>query len=128
MIDWGVILDALPAYFDGLRITLTLLAIALAAGFLFSIPLATLRVSRYRLLSGPVFLFTYVIRGTPLLVQLFMLYFGLAQFEAVRESWAWTFLRSPWFCAWLAFTLNTSAYTDLTGSFWTGLTERINLD
>jgi arginine/ornithine transport system permease protein len=111
MIDWGVILDALPAYFDGLRITLTLLAIALAAGFLISIPLATLRVSRHRILSGPVFLFTYVIRGTPLLVQLFMLYFGLAQFEAVRESWAWTFLRSPWFCAWLAFTLNTSAYT-----------------
>jgi arginine/ornithine transport system permease protein len=111
VVDWTVIRDALPAYFDGLRITLTLLVIALAAGFVLSIPLATLRVSRNPLLSTPVFLFTYVIRGTPLLVQLFMLYFGLAQFEAVRESFAWTALRSPWFCAWLAFTLNTSAYT-----------------
>ncbi|HEY8566861.1 MAG TPA: ABC transporter permease [Beijerinckiaceae bacterium] len=111
MVDWGVIRDALPAYLDGLRITLTLLVIALAAGFVLAIPLATLRVSRNRFFSTPVFLFTYVIRGTPLLVQLFMLYFGLAQFEAVRESFAWAALRSPWFCAWLAFTLNTSAYT-----------------
>src|SRR3712207_998558 len=69
------------------------------------------RVSQNRLLSKPVWLYTYVVRGTPLLVQLFMLYFGLAQFEWIRESAAWTLLRSPWFCAWLAFTLNTAAYT-----------------
>ena len=54
---------------------------------------------------------TYVIRGTPLLVQLFIIYYGLPQFEAIRESALWPLLRSPWFCAWLAFTLNTTAYT-----------------
>jgi arginine/ornithine transport system permease protein len=70
-----------------------------------------MRVSRHRWLSVPVWLYTYVIRGTPLLVQLFMIYFGLAQFEWIRESAAWTLLRSPWFCAWLAFSLNTAAYT-----------------
>jgi arginine/ornithine transport system permease protein len=50
-------------------------------------------------------------RGTPLLVQLFLIYYGLAQFEAVRASLAWPWLRSPWFCAVLAFALNTGAYT-----------------
>lgn len=111
MIDWEVVRAALPTYLDGLRITLVLLVLALASGFVLSIPLATLRVSRHRAESVPVFLFTYVLRGTPLLVQLFVLYFGLAQFAAVRESAVWPLLRSPWFCAWLAFTLNTTAYT-----------------
>jgi arginine/ornithine transport system permease protein len=111
MIDWDVIIGALPDFFQGLRITLTLLALSLVGGFVLAVPLATARVSRRRWLSAPVWFYTYVIRGTPLLVQLFMLYFGLAQFEWIRESAAWTLLRSPWFCAWLAFTLNTAAYT-----------------
>jgi len=111
MIDWDVVIGALPDFLDGLRITLTLLALSLVGGFVLAVPLATARVSRRRWLSAPVWFYTYVIRGTPLLVQLFMLYFGLAQFEWVRESAAWTLLRSPWFCAWLAFTLNTAAYT-----------------
>ena len=111
MVDWDVIVGALPDFFQGLRITLTLLALSLVGGFVLAVPLATARVSRRRWLSAPVWFYTYVIRGTPLLVQLFMLYFGLAQFEWIRESAAWTLLRSPWFCAWLAFTLNTAAYT-----------------
>ncbi|HEV2604499.1 MAG TPA: ABC transporter permease [Microvirga sp.] len=111
MVDWDVVLGALPDFFQGLRITLTLLALSLVGGFVLAVPLATARVSRRRWLSAPVWFYTYVIRGTPLLVQLFMLYFGLAQFEWIRESAAWTLLRSPWFCAWLAFTLNTAAYT-----------------
>ncbi len=69
------------------------------------------RVSSRPWISRPVFLFTYVMRGTPLLVQMFMVYHGLAQFEAVRESFLWPAFRSPWFCAWLVFTLNTTAYT-----------------
>jgi arginine/ornithine transport system permease protein len=76
-----------------------------------SIPLASARVSRRVWLSGPVWFYTYVLRGTPLLVQLFMIYFGLAQFETIRESAVWVLFKSPWFCVWLAFTLNTTAYT-----------------
>jgi arginine/ornithine transport system permease protein len=111
MIDWEIIRDAIPAYMQGLRITLLLLVLSISTGFILSVPLAMARVSRHRWLSGPVWLYTYVIRGTPLLVQLYMLYFGLAQFVEVRESFAWPMLKSAWFCAWLAFALNTTAYT-----------------
>jgi arginine/ornithine transport system permease protein len=111
MIDWAVIAENLPAYWKGLQVTLLLLVIACASGFVLSVPLAVARVSSRPAIWGPVWLFTYVLRGTPLLVQMFMVYHGLAQFEAVRESFAWTALKSPWFCAWLVFTLNTTAYT-----------------
>jgi arginine/ornithine transport system permease protein len=111
MIDWAVIAENVPAFAKGLWVTLYLLVIACASGFVLSVPLAVARVSPRRWLSGPVWLFTYVMRGTPLLVQMFMVYHGLAQFEAVRESIAWTILKSPWWCAWIVFTLNTTAYT-----------------
>ena len=111
MIDWAVIAGNAPAFAKGLGVTLYLLAVACLSGFLLSVPLAVARVSPSRWLSGPVWLFTYVLRGTPLLVQMFMVYHGLAQFEAVRESMLWPLLRSPWWCAWLVFTLNTTAYT-----------------
>jgi arginine/ornithine transport system permease protein len=109
--DWQVITNSLPQYAQGIRVTLTLLAISLLAGFLISIPMAIARVSKNPWLSKPVWFYTYVLRGTPLLVQLFMIYHGLAQFEAVRESFAWVALKNAWFCAWFAFTLNTVAYT-----------------
>lgn len=111
MIDWAVIGGALPEFLAGLRVTLAMLAISVTAGLLLSVPLAVARVSRRRWLSLPVWLYTYAFRGTPLLVQLFMIYYGLAQFAWVRDSAAWPLLRSAWFCAWLAFTLNTTAYT-----------------
>jgi arginine/ornithine transport system permease protein len=106
-----IVAETLPAFFDGLRMTLILLVISLAAGLVLSVPLAMARASSRPWLWGPVWLFTYVIRGTPLLVQLFMIYYGLAQFPWMRESALWPLFRSPWFCAWLAFALNTTAYT-----------------
>lgn len=111
MIDLQIIQDNLPAFLDGARVTILLLLASAAAGLSLSLPLAVARVSANPFLSRPVFLFTYVLRGTPLLVQLFMVYFGLAQFDMVRESSLWPLLREPWFCAWIAFTLNTAAYT-----------------
>jgi arginine/ornithine transport system permease protein len=109
--DWQIITDSLPLYVQGIRTTLVLLAISLASSFVLSVPLAVARISPKHWLSKPVWLFTYVMRGTPLLVQLFIIYHGLAQFEAVRESAAWVLLKNAWFCAWLAFTLNSAAYT-----------------
>ena len=109
--EWQIILDSLPQYGAGIRTTLVLLVISLASSFLVSVPLAVARVSPRPWLSRPVWCFTYVLRGTPLLVQLFVLYHGLSQFEAVRESVAWVLLKNAWFCAWLAFTLNSTAYT-----------------
>ena len=109
--DWKVITDSLPLYALGIRTTLVLLVITLASSFLLAIPLAVARVSANQWVDKPVWLYTYVLRGTPLLVQLFIIYHGLAQFEAVRESMAWVLLKNAWFCAWLAFTLNSTAYT-----------------
>lgn len=109
--EWQIIIDSLPQYVHGVRTTLTLLAIALATSLVLSIPLAVARISARQWISRPVWLYTYVLRGTPLLVQLFLIYHGLAQFEVVRQSVFWVALRDPWFCAWLAFTLNSTAYT-----------------
>jgi arginine/ornithine transport system permease protein len=109
--DWRIVIDSLPLYAQGVRTTLVLLVIALASSFVLAIPMAIARISSRAWLSRPVWLFTYVLRGTPLLVQLFLIYHGLAQFEAVRESAVWFAFKNPWFCAWLAFTLNSTAYT-----------------
>jgi arginine/ornithine transport system permease protein len=111
MIDWGVISAALPDFFKGLQVTLLLLAISASVGFVLAIPLAVARISKNRWIGAPVWLYTYVIRGTPLLVQLFVIYYGFAQFEWLRESAAWTLFKNAWFCAWLAFVINTTAYT-----------------
>ena len=109
--DWTVISENLPAFGQGLVMCLQLLAISLATGLLVSVPLAVARISGHGALAWPVWAFTYVVRGTPLLVQVFIVYYGLAQFQAVRESIAWPLLREAWFCAWLAFSINTTAYT-----------------
>jgi arginine/ornithine transport system permease protein len=111
MIDLEVVRQSLPAFGHGLLMSLQLLALCLGTGFVLSLPLAIARVSRRRWLAWPVWAFTYVIRGTPLLVQVFIVYYGLAQFPAVRESALWPLLREAWFCAWLAFSVNTTAYT-----------------
>lgn len=110
-VDWGLVASSLPDFLGGLRVCLTLLAITLPVGFLLSLPLAVARASNNALASRTVWLFTYIVRGTPLLVQIFIIYYGLAQFEWVRESAAWVLLKNAWFCAWLAFTVNTTAYT-----------------
>lgn len=111
MIDWALIIESLPAYWRALQVSLLLMFICISASFVLSVPLAIARVSPNPWLSKPVFLYTYVMRGTPLLVQLYMIYFGLAQFEWLRESAAWPLFRNAWFCAWLAFALNSTAYT-----------------
>lgn len=111
LIDWALVIEQLPNYLQGLKVTLILLAISLATGLLLSVPLAVARVSRKTWVAKPVWLFTYVFRGTPLLVQMFVIYHGFAQFELIRESVAWVLFKNAWFCAWLAFALNTTAYT-----------------
>ena len=109
--SWEVIGNNLPLYFQGLWTTMWLVGLSLLIGLVLALPLAVLRASGNWLVAGPVWAYTYVFRGTPLLVQLFLVYYGLGQFEAVRESVLWPWLREAWFCALLAFTLNTAAYT-----------------
>jgi arginine/ornithine transport system permease protein len=111
MIDWDVVRASVPDFGHGIVVSLSLMAMSVATGFALALPLAAARVSRRAWLARPVWLFTFALRGTPLLVQLFLVYYGLAQFAAVRDSIAWPLLREAWFCAWLAFALNTTAYT-----------------
>ena len=109
--NFDAIAQNLPLYFAGVLTTLELLFIALVGGLVAAVPLAVLRTRPEPWAHGPVWLFTYAIRGTPLLVQLFLIYYGLAQFDTVRASVLWPWLSSAWFCAVLAFALNTCAYT-----------------
>ena len=95
---------------EGVWTTVELTALALFFGFFLALPsaLAIYRRSAFAPLARA---YVYVFRGTPLLVQTYLIYYGLAQFDFVRESWAWTFLREAWWCALIAFALNTGAYT-----------------
>lgn len=111
MIDLELVLANLPLYLRGLWTTVWLTFASLALGLLLAVPLGLLRTSRNPLINGPVWAYTYFFRGTPLLVQLFLIYYGAGQFEAVRSSLLWPLLSQAWFCALLAFTLNTAAYT-----------------
>ena len=109
--DFSIIVDDYQLYLDGFITTAELVSAALVLGLVLAIPLALLRTSRNPLVWVPVWTYIYFFRGTPLLVQMFMIYYGTGQFEFVRESMFWPFLREAYFCALLAFTLNTSAYT-----------------
>ena len=100
-----------PLFWSGLQVTLELLVVSTAIGLVFSVPIALMRLARSRLVSVPATVFTTFFRGTPLLVQIFLIYYGLPQFDAVRNSMFWPLLRDPMPCALLAFSLNMSAYT-----------------
>jgi arginine/ornithine transport system permease protein len=97
-------------FLGGVWVTLHLTALALFFGFLIALP-ASLSLARRSRFSPLVRGYVYVFRGTPLLVQTYLVYYGLAQFDFVRESWAWFFLREAWWCAVIVFALNSGAYT-----------------
>ncbi|UCI05164.1 ABC transporter permease [Mesorhizobium sp. B1-1-8] len=107
----GLMLDAVVVLSSGLLLTVTLTALSLAAGFLVSVPLAFVRAFGRPGQSLTVLAYTYVFRGTPMLVQLFLLYYGLSQIPAVRASLFWVILRDPFWCALLTFSLNSAAHT-----------------
>ena len=109
--NWSVIVESLPQLLQGTLLSLELVGLSLLIGGMISIPLALMRVSRNPLVSALPLAYTFFFRGTPLLVQLFLFYYGLAQFDAVRESIFWPYLREAYWCALLVFALNTGAYT-----------------
>ena len=103
--------DSVPTLLGGVPLTLELVGLALLFGALVAFVTALLRLSGNPVAERLVAAYVFVFRGTPLLVQIFLIYYGLGQFEAVRSSFLWTFLREPFWCAILALTLNTGAYT-----------------
>jgi octopine/nopaline transport system permease protein len=95
----------------GVPLTLQLTFWSILFGGVFALVLAMMSQSRLRPVAALAKAYVFVFRGTPLLVQMFLIYYGLAQFPEVRQSILWPFLREPWFCAVLALALNTAAYT-----------------
>lgn len=100
-----------PDFLEGTWLTLQLVVICAILGFMLAIPVALARLSPNRLVSGLASAYSLFFRGTPLLVQLFLVYFGLGQFGVVRDSFLWPLLREPFVCALLTFVLNTAAYS-----------------
>ena len=115
--NWSVIAqpETLQLYGEGLITTLWLLLSSLAIGAVLSLVFALALVSKIALLRWVVGAYTYVIRGTPLLIQLYLIYYGLAQLDWIQarwdDVWPWTYFKDAFFCALLAFSLNTAGYT-----------------
>ncbi|MEQ8396622.1 ABC transporter permease [Thalassobaculum sp.] len=100
-----------PALLDGVPMTLKLAGLSLFIGFFLAVVLAVLRTSGIRPLEAFVRIYVYVFRGTPLLVQIFLIYYGTGQFDFIKDSFLWPVLREAYWCAIIALTLNTGAYT-----------------
>ncbi|MDI5927781.1 ABC transporter permease subunit [Rhizobium leguminosarum] len=109
--DITLLLTSTVTLTSGIPLTLLLTAASLLAGLVLAVPLAFMRASSRKWLSLPVLAYTYVFRGTPLLVQLFIIYYGLGQIGIIRSSVLWVLLRDPFWCCLLAFSLNSAAYT-----------------
>ncbi|SDG35739.1 ABC transporter permease [Roseospirillum parvum] len=107
---WDIILQSLPKLLEGLWVTAQLVLVSGLFGLLLALPLGIARSSPRPWVRALPFGYIFFFRGTPLLVQLFLIYYGLAQFEAIRQGPLWYLLREPYVCALLTFSLHTAAY------------------
>ncbi len=110
---WGQrALEAWPEYLSGTLLTLELTAISVLIGLLLAMPVAFMRLSKNPFISMPTYGYMFFFRGTPLIVQIFLVYYGSGQFvQELRSVGLWNLFREPYFCALLTLTLNTTAYT-----------------
>lgn len=109
--DFSIFVNEYSFYLQGLWTTIWLVGASLLLGLFIAIPAGILRSSENRFVKAPIWLYMYFFRGTPLLIQLFIIYYGAAQFDSLRASFLWSYFQEAWFCALLALTLNTGAYT-----------------
>jgi octopine/nopaline transport system permease protein len=109
MSEFDFLVETMGHLLEGLPTTIELAVISVASGIVLAVLLAVARASS-RIAEPFVRAYVFVLRGTPLLLQIFMIYYGLGQFAGVRDSIFWPLLRQPWWCAILALTLNTAAY------------------
>ncbi|AMD02639.1 ABC transporter permease [Halomonas sp. M5N1S17] len=103
--------NTIAFYWEGLVTTTQLVFLSLLVGLVLAVPLAIGRSSRHRWISLPIYVYTYVFRGTPLLIQLYIIYYGVVFFDGIQETFLWPMLREAFYPALIAFTLNTAAYT-----------------
>ena len=109
--DLELMINSLPKLLSAAVITLKLLSVSLIIGLFIGLFFAILRLNKNIFINRFAYGYSYVFRGTPLLVQIFIIYFGLGQIEYLRSTVLWIILKEPYWCAIIAFALNTGAYT-----------------
>ena len=109
--DFDLMLNSFPKLLNATLVTLKLLSLSLITGLFLGFCFAILRLNKNIFVNRFAYGYSYLFRGTPLLVQIFIIYFGLGQIEFLRSSFLWVILKEPYWCAIIAFSLNTGAYT-----------------
>ena len=109
--DLDLMASSFPKLLNATLVTLKLLSLSLIFGLILGLFFAILRLNKNIFLNKFSYFYSYIFRGTPLLVQIFIIYFGLGQIEFLRSSFLWIILKEPYWCAIIAFSLNTGAYT-----------------
>ena len=109
--DLELMINSFPKLLSAAVITLKLLSVSLIIGLFIGLFFAILRLNKNIFINKFAYGYSYVFRGTPLLVQIFIIYFGLGQIEYLRSTVLWVILKEPYWCAIIAFALNTGAYT-----------------
>ena len=109
--DFELMINSFPKLLNATLITLKLLSASLFFGLFIGLLFAVLRMSKNLIINKIAYGYSYLFRGTPLLVQIFIIYFGLGQIEYLRSTILWVILKEPYWCAIIAFALNTGAYT-----------------
>ncbi len=109
--DLDLMISSFPKLLNATLVTLKLLSLSLIFGLILGLFFAILRLNKSIFLNKFSYFYSYLFRGTPLLVQIFIIYFGLGQLEFLRSSSLWIILKEPYWCAIIAFSLNTGAYT-----------------
>ena len=109
--DFELMINSFPKLLGAAAITLKLLSVSLIIGLFIGLLFAILRLNKNIFINKFAYGYSYLFRGTPLLVQIFIIYFGLGQIEYLRSTFLWIILKEPYWCAIIAFSLNTGAYT-----------------
>ena len=109
--DLELMINSFPKLLSAAVITLKLLSVSLIIGLFIGLFFAILRLNKNIFINRFAYGYSYIFRGTPLLVQIFIIYFGLGQIEYLRSTVLWVVLKEPYWCAIIAFSLNTGAYT-----------------
>ena len=109
--DFSIMITSLPKLLGAAVVTLKLLSLSLFFGIFIGLFFAILRLNKNPVINKFAYGYSYVFRGTPLLVQIFIIYFGLGQIEYFRSTFLWAVFKEPYWCAIIAFALNTGAYT-----------------
>ncbi len=109
--DFELMINSFPKLLNATFVTLKLLSASLFFGLFIGLLFAVLRMNKNPIINKFAYGYSYVFRGTPLLVQIFIIYYGLGQIEYFRTTVLWVIFKEPYWCAIIAFALNTGAYT-----------------